>query len=52
LLVGSAITFIARDKTHGEVRRMEMDPKYAYVMVKRWQDFTQGKRVWRRSNQV
>jgi hypothetical protein len=39
LLVGSGSTFIARDKTNREVRRMEMDPKYAGVMVKRWQDF-------------
>jgi len=45
LFVGSGITFIARGKTYHRVRRMEMNPKYADVMVKRWQDFTQGKRA-------
>jgi len=39
LLVGSGITFITRDKTSHQVRRMAMDPKYAGVVVKRWQDF-------------
>jgi len=39
LLVVSVITFIARDKTSHQVRRMAMDPKYAGVTVKRWQYF-------------
>lgn len=44
LFGGSGSTMIACEKTGRESSLMELDPKYADVIVKRWQDFT-GKRA-------
>ena len=40
LFGGSGSTMIACEKTGRESSLMELDPKYADVIVKRWQDFT------------
>ena len=40
LFGGSGSTMIACEKTGRESALMELDPKYADVIVKRWQDFT------------
>ena len=37
---GSGTTLIACEKTGRSARLVEMDPKYADVIVKRWQEFT------------
>ena len=43
---GSGSTMIACEKTGRAARLLEMDPKYADVIVKRWEDFT-GKKAKR-----
>lgn len=40
LFGGSGSTLIAAQKTGRLARLMELDPQYADVIVKRWQDFT------------
>jgi hypothetical protein len=40
LFGGSGSTMIACEKTGRESSLMELDPKYADVIVNRWQDFT------------
>ena len=40
LFGGSGSTMIACEKTGRSSSLMELDPKYADVIVKRWQDFT------------
>jgi DNA modification methylase len=40
LFGGSGSTLIACEKTARDCRMMELDPKYADVIVTRWQDFT------------
>ncbi len=37
---GSGMTMIACEKTRRSARLVEMDPKYADVIVKRWQEFS------------
>jgi DNA modification methylase len=37
---GSGTTLIAAEKSGRQARLIEMDPKYADVIVKRWQEFT------------
>lgn len=37
---GSGTTLIAAEKTGRRARVMELDPKYADVIVRRWQDYT------------
>lgn len=37
---GSGTTLIASEKTGRRARVMELDPKYADVIVRRWQDYT------------
>ena len=37
---GSGTTLIAAEKTQRRARLVELDPKYADVIVKRWQDYT------------
>lgn len=43
---GSGTTLIAAEKTGRRARLMELDPKYADVIVRRWEDFT-GKKATR-----
>ncbi len=45
LFGGSGSTMIACEKTGRESSLMELDPKYADVIVKRWQDFTGKKAI-------
>ncbi len=45
---GSGTTLIAAEKTGRVARLMELDPKYADVIVRRWEDFT-GKKAIRES---
>lgn len=45
LFGGSGSTMIACEKTGRESCLMELDPKYADVIVKRWQDFTGKKAI-------
>ena len=40
LFLGSGSTLIASEKTGRVCYGMELDPKYADVIIKRWQDFT------------
>jgi DNA modification methylase len=40
LFGGSGSTLIACEQQGRRCRLMELDPKYADVIVKRWQDFT------------
>lgn len=40
LFGGSGTTLIAAEKTQRRARLVELDPKYADVIVKRWQDYT------------
>jgi DNA modification methylase len=40
LFGGSGSTLVACEKTGRKARLMELDPRYADVIVKRWQDFT------------
>ena len=37
---GSGTTLIAAEKSGRVARLMELDPKYADVIVRRWEDFT------------
>ena len=37
---GSGTTLIAAEKSGRVARVMELDPKYADVIVRRWEDFT------------
>ena len=37
---GSGSTMIACEKTNRRARLIELDPKYADVIVRRWQDYT------------
>ena len=41
---GSGTTMIACEKTGRRARLIELEPKYADVIVKRWQEFT-GKKA-------
>ena len=43
---GSGTTLIAAEKSGRVARLMELDPKYADVIVRRWEDFT-GRRATR-----
>lgn len=45
LFGGSGSTLIACEAQGREARLMELDPKYADVIVKRWQDFTGQKAI-------
>jgi len=45
LFGGSGSTMIACEKTGRESSLMELDPKYADVIIKRWQDFTGKKAI-------
>lgn len=40
LFGGSGTTMIACEKTGRQARLMELDPKFADVVIKRWQDYT------------
>ena len=42
LFGGSGSTLIACEQTGRRCRMMELDPKYADVIIQRWQDFTGG----------
>jgi len=42
---GSGTTMIAAQKIGRKARLMEMDPRFADVIVRRWEDFTGGKAV-------
>ena len=42
---GSGSTMIAAQKIGRVARLMELDPRFADVIVKRWQDFTGGQAV-------
>jgi DNA modification methylase len=42
---GSGTTMIASQKIGRKARLMELDPRFADVIVRRWQDFTGGKAV-------
>lgn len=42
---GSGSTLIACEKTGRRARLIELDPKYVDVIVKRWEEFTGGKRI-------
>lgn len=42
---GSGSTLIACEKTGRRARLIELDPKYADVIVKRWEEFSGGKAV-------
>jgi DNA modification methylase len=48
---GSGTTLIAAEKSGRIARLMELDPKYADVIVRRWQDYT-GKQATRQSDGV
>ncbi len=39
---GSGSTLIAAEKTGRQARLVELDPRYVYVIVRRWQDWTGG----------
>ncbi len=47
---GSGTTMIACEKTGRRARLIELEPKYADVIVKRWQDFTGKKAVHAATN--
>lgn len=51
LFGGSGSTLIAAEKTGRRARLMELDPKYADVVVRRWQDWT-GKQAIREADGV
>ena len=42
---GSGTTLIAAEKSGRVARVMELDPKYADVIVRRWEDFTGKKAI-------
>jgi DNA modification methylase len=42
---GSGSTMIACEKTGRRARLIELEPKYADVIVKRWQEFTGKKAI-------
>jgi DNA modification methylase len=46
---GSGTTLIAAEKSGRVARLIELDPKYADVIVRRWQDWT-GKQTTRESD--
>lgn len=43
LFGGSGSTLIAAEKTNRTCYMMELDPKYCDVIIKRWEDYTNGK---------
>ncbi len=45
LFGGSGTTLIACEKTNRHARLIELDPKFADVIIKRWEDFTGNKAV-------
>ena len=45
LFGGSGSTLIAAEKAGRKCRTVELDPKYADVIIRRWQDFTGSKAV-------
>jgi DNA modification methylase len=45
LFGGSGLTLMASEKTGRKARLMELDPKYADVIVRRWENFTGKKAV-------
>jgi DNA modification methylase len=45
LFGGSGTTLIACEKTNRRARLIELDPKFADVIVKRWEDYTGEKAV-------
>ena len=49
---GSGTTLIAAERTGRTARLIELDPKYADVIVKRWEEFTGGKAVLKGDNGV
>jgi DNA modification methylase len=40
---GSGSTLIAAEKTGRQARLVELDPKYCDVIVRRWQEFADGR---------
>ena len=48
---GSGSTMIAAQKIGRWARLMELDPRFADVIVRRWQDFTGGQAVLEESGQ-
>lgn len=48
---GSGTTMIAAQKIGRKSRLMELDPRFADVIVRRWQDFTGGKAVLEESGE-
>lgn len=48
---GSGTTLIAAEKSGRVARLMELDPKYADVIVRRWEDFTGKKAIREAANQ-
>ena len=51
LFGGSGTTLIACEKTNRQARLMELDPKFADVIVKRWEEYT-GKKAVREADGV
>ena len=49
---GSGTTLIAAEKSGRVARVMELDPKYADVIVRRWEDFTGKKAIREAADQV
>ena len=45
LFGGSGSTLMASERTGRKARLMELDPKYADVIVRRWENFTGKKAV-------
>ncbi|MFZ1895863.1 MAG: site-specific DNA-methyltransferase [Rhodoplanes sp.] len=48
---GSGTTMIAAERTGRRARLIELDPKYAYVIVQRWQEQTGRTAILERSGQ-
>lgn len=48
---GSGSTLMACERLRRRARLLELDPRYADVIVRRWQEYTQGEPVLQRSGQ-
>lgn len=44
-ILGSGSTLIAAEKTGRICCGMEIDPKYIDIIIKRWEDYTNGKAI-------
>jgi DNA modification methylase len=52
LFGGSGSSLIAAEKTRRHARLMELDPKYADVIIRRWQEYTGGEAKLSRTGQT